>query len=63
MKTAIEKLQKLLEKVDKESIERLNNALNQVLTDENQGIKMKIGYAIGNENDPGNYLSIDFRIE
>ena len=63
MKTAIEKLQKLLEKVDKESIERLNNALNQVLTDENQEIKLKIGYAIGNENDPGNYLSIDFRIE
>jgi hypothetical protein len=62
METAIKKLQILLEKVDKESIERLNNALNQVLTDENQKIKLKIGYAIGNENDKGNYLSLDFRI-
>ena len=64
METAINKLNGLLELVDIESINELNEALEAILSKGKQTkVKLKIGYALANENEPGNYLSLDFKID
>jgi hypothetical protein len=63
MVTTTEKLNKLLELVDMESIDELNEALEKVFPEgQKPDVKLKIGWAIGNEEDPGNFLSLDFMI-
>ena len=63
MVTTTEKLNKLLELVDMESIDELNEALEKVFPEgQKPDVKLKIGWAIGNSEDPGNYLSLDFMI-
>ena len=67
MGTAIEKLTKLMQYADKEGITNLTEGLERVLEgiDLEAGkadIKVKVSWSVGNESDPGNYLSFDFKI-
>jgi hypothetical protein len=63
MVTTTDKLNKLLELVDMESIDELNEALEKVFPEgKKPDVKLKIGWAIGNDEDPGNFLSLDFMI-
>ena len=64
METATDKLNGLLELVDIETLEELSEALEAVLPKGKQAkVKLKIGWALANENEPGNYLSLDFKID
>jgi len=63
MVTTTDKLNRLLELVDIESIDELTEALEKVFPeDKKPKVKLKIGWALGNMDDPGNYLSMDFKI-
>ena len=64
METTTDKLSKLLELVDIKDINNLAEALEKVFPEgQNPKVKLKIGWALGNSEDPGNYLSLDFKIE
>ena len=63
METTTDKLSKLIELLDNESINELEKALAKVFPEgEKPEVKLKIGWALGNSEDPGNYLSLDFKI-
>ena len=65
METATEKLIKLMQYVNKEDLEGLSGALDKVLGGidlENTEVKAKVVWVLGNSEDPGNFLSLDFKI-
>ena len=67
METAIEKLTKLMQYADKEGIINLTEGLEMVLQGidleaKNTDIKVKVSWSVGDSDDPGNYLSLDFKI-
>ena len=65
METAKEKLIKLLEHTNEEDLKGLSEAIDKVLdgTDlENTEIKAKVGWVLGNSEDPAKFLSLDFKI-
>lgn len=67
METAMEKLNKLMQYADKESITNLEEGLEMVLKGidleaKNTDIKVKVSWSVGDGEDPGNYLSFDFKI-
>lgn len=67
METAIEKLTKLMKYADKEGITNLKEGLEMVLKGvdlekDNADIKVKVSWSVGDKEDPGNYLSFDFKI-
>ena len=67
METAIGKLNKLMQYADKEGIINLKEGLEMVLKGidleaKNTDIKVKVSWSVGDADDQGNYLSIDFKI-
>jgi len=63
METTTDKLNKLIELLDNENINELEKALDKVLSEgEKPEVKLKIGWALGNSEDPANFLSLDFKI-
>lgn len=65
METAKEKLIKLLEHTNEEDLKGLSEAIDKVLNGidlEKTEIKAKVAWVLGNSDDPGNYLSFDFKI-
>lgn len=63
METTTNKLNKLLELLDNKSIEELEKALDKVLPEgEKPKVELKLGWALGNSEDPANFLSLDFKI-
>jgi hypothetical protein len=63
METTIEKLKILLERVDKESIAQLEEALKNVLTTEEPGVKLKVGWAVNDQGTGSNHLNLIFKID
>ena len=62
MEKTIEKLREILELLDQQSIDEIYEALEKVLPtgQAKQGtqVKVKVGWAVGNESDPGNHCNI-----
>ncbi len=65
METTSEKLINFLKYVNKEDLEGLSGAIDKVMNGidpEKTEIKAKVAWVLGNSEDPGNYLSLDFKI-
>ena len=67
MEETLNKLEKLLKLAGENSVEELYEALEKILPEE-QGektpdVKFKIGWAVGNESDPGNHCSIFIKVD
>jgi hypothetical protein len=65
METAIEKLNKLMQYADKESLTNLSEGIDKVLEGvdlKKTGLRVKVAWVLGNQDDPGSYLSLDFKI-
>lgn len=67
MKKTLNKLEKLLKLAGKNSVEELYEALEKILPEEMEEkspeVKFKIGWAVGNEEDPGNHCSIFIKVD
>jgi len=67
MEKTIEKFKEILKLVDKQDIEEIYEALEKVLPtgkniDETK-VKVKVGWAVGNESDPGNHCNIIIKVD
>ena len=66
MEKTLNKLEKLLKLAGENSAEELYEALEKILPKEEEGkspdVKFKIGWAVGNEADPGNHCSIFIKV-
>ncbi len=65
MEKTLKKVETLLKLAGEKSSEELYEALNKILPEnpEKQDVKLKIGWAIGNEEDPGNHCSIFIKVD
>ena len=65
MEQTIERLAQLLRLVDPESLQQLNEALTNVYpqTPEKPRVKIKIGWALADAENPFNHMNIIFKIE
>ena len=62
MEKTINKVKELLELLDRQSIDEIYEALEKVLptgqVTPKTKVKVKVGWAVGNESDPGNHCNI-----
>ena len=68
MEKTIEKIRQILELTDKESIDEIYEALEKVLPtkqikETETKVKIKVGWAVGNEADPGNHCNIIIKVD
>jgi len=68
MEKTIEKIRQILELTDQQSIEEIYEALEKVLPTEQikpgeTGVKVKVGWAVGNESEPGNHCNIIIKVD
>ena len=67
MEKTIGKLKEMLELIDQQSIDEICEALEKVLptgqTTPETEVKVKIGWAVGNESDPGNHCNIIIKVD
>jgi hypothetical protein len=67
MEKALDKLEKILKLAGENSATELYEALEKILpeSEENKSpkVKFKIGWAVGNEEDPGNHCSIFIKVD
>ena len=67
MEKTLKKIEKLLELAGEKSVEELYEALEMILPKEDEEkaakVKLKIGWAVGNEAEPGNNCSIFIKVD
>ena len=65
MEKIINKLRQILELIDEESKKEILEALEKVLpgNKENPKVQVKVGWAVGNEEDPGNHCNIIIKVD
>ena len=67
MEKTLNKLEKLLKLAGENSAEELYEALEKILPkkieEKSPEVKFKIGWAVGNESDPGNHCSIFIKVD
>ena len=67
MEKTIAKLKEILELIDQQSIEEIYEALEKVLptgqTTPETKVRVKVGWAVGNEADPGNHCNIIIKVD
>jgi len=67
MEKTIEKIKELLELVDGQSIEEIYEALEKVLPTgqitPGTKVKVKVGWAVGDESEPGNHCNIIIKVD
>ena len=65
MEKTLKKLEQILTAAGEESTKELYEALNKILPEntENKEVKLKIGWAVGNREEPGNNCSIFIKVD
>ncbi len=65
MENAMKRVERLLKLIDNEDLQKITESIDKVLPQEQseqKEVKVKIGWAVGNEKDPGNFLSFSFML-
>jgi hypothetical protein len=67
MEKTINKVKEILELLDQQSIDEIYGALEKVLptgqTTPRTKVRVKVGWAVGNESDPGNHCNIIIKVD
>ena len=67
MEKTINKVKELLELIDRQSVDEIYEALEKVLPTgqitPGTKVRVKVGWAVGNESDPGNHCNIIIKVD
>ncbi len=65
MENIINKMRQILEYTDDKTKEEIYEALKKILPEnkENPKVKVIVGWAVGNEDDPGNHCNLIIKVD